>query len=317
MHRPPHPRSLHSSGQAPTYMQMMMSLQTSRPEMPESSSYTKPPVRRSSSLRKPPSVYLAGEEEGEGEEPGSPASSSVHGTNFLVPDDHLEMRRMSRHGRRPVSADSASVYSAASAPTDPHERAYQPMALGPAPVSAPAWGAPSMRAQQGRQMSTIREALAPETYATRARAQPLWRVPPPSQLLWRQPRPARNPFALDADASAADTDADAVPPVPPLPEDERSPRIARPRPAALRVVPDFSPAPMRPGVQEWAEVSIDAPARPPGLALDPPSIEVTSPEGVKGKRRADSVASSSSSTQSAPGPPPGLPPRSPLRPPFP
>ncbi|KAF7981870.1 hypothetical protein HWV62_31431 [Athelia sp. TMB] len=316
--RPRRPKSAESAtGQPPTYMQMMMSLQNTgspHPPIPSSSTYTASPKRRSS-VRKPPSVYLA-EEEGEDEKTESQVSQ-ISVPNFLVPDpdEHVEMRRISRGispNRRPISMDSVSVYSSASVPLDALERNFQPLALDTPPVSAPAWGSSSMGAQQNqaifmsRQVTTIREELAPETYT---KAQPIWKVPPPSQLLWKaQPTPnfSRSHVASDA--------TDIAPPVPPLPEILRDIPITRPSPVALRVIPDFSPSPIRHSVQEWSETSAspDAPALPPGLSFDPPSIEITSPEG-KGKRRA-SDASSSSSPIGTVGPPPGLPPRSPLRP---
>lgn len=177
-------------------------------------------------LQKPPKAYTTSEMK-ENETGAAPHRTSAQWKNpHLQNVPRIHQGTPVRKGvslRRTNSMDSVSVYSAASAPVDAHERIFQPMALEPMPSSAPtsATTYPNVPqpqpGQTGKQLSSrgsstqIREELAPETYVKhQSRYKPLPPQPPSS-----------------------------IPPVPPVPDHVKVPRLPS---VDLRINPHTSPS---------------------------------------------------------------------------
>lgn len=315
----PQPRSNDGrpSHQPPTYMQMMMSLQTAPPRSPSSpqtQSYTPPPVRRSS-VRKPPNAYTPAEmEEASPESPtlGRP-SMQARSSQLTIPAQEPRRGPLVRQVgslRRTNSMDSVSVYSSASAPMDVHERIFQPMEM---PSSAPAW-ATDMQSQQNsadvqltrKTSTTIREALAPETYV---KPQPQWKPQPQ-----RAPQPQWKPVTSRVRQRASSDSWSFPPPVPTLP----TPSVTRPHPV-LRINPTNPPTNAY-AISEQSESEsgsvTSGPSAPPGLSSPP--VAPLNFRRIEQLRRESGDGSTPSVQVVPPTPssaiPPEVPIRSPLRP---
>ena len=223
----PHNNDGPPSHQPPMYMQMIMSLQTApphSPSLPQSQSHTHTPVHLSS-VKVPPKAYTPAEIKASPES-STPGRSSLQAQSsqplgvFPAQGVHRgpSVQRVGS-SRRTLSMDSVSVYSSASAPMDAHERMFQPMAV---PSSAPAW-ATDMQSQQNsagarKTSTTIREALAPETYV---KPQPQWKL-----QSHRVPQPQWKPVTSRIRQRANSDSSSSVPPVP-IP----TPAVTRPHPA--------------------------------------------------------------------------------------
>ncbi|KIM91857.1 hypothetical protein PILCRDRAFT_83262 [Piloderma croceum F 1598] len=228
--------------QAPAYMQITSSLQnadTQHPVVTSSPDYTSPSSPQRASLRQLPAVHEP--DNWEDDIVGLSRRVSAQRTATFLRNSPLEMHRGASIRRaaslwRSNSVDTASVYSCASAPIDAHEYMFQPIALEPTPSSAPGWIVyPNhlQRQQSEAQLSirnstTIREELAPETYAKcQLQRKPLERQKP--QFRWKA-QPAHNRLRTVSESSG-------ILPVSQMSEDMHL-SLIRPPSAALRIHPD-------------------------------------------------------------------------------
>jgi hypothetical protein len=204
-------------GQSQTYLQMIMSIQS--PHQPTLSYRPRQSFSSASSrtvLSKPPKPVLPKIKTGSMHLPAAKSSNEA----LTIPASILQ------RGPSVRSLDTESVYSAASAPLDFHDRMFQPRQLETipgSPVTPSSWGnhladpLPSTMPESDyvwprrRRASLIREELAPETYMKIR-----WKSQPQEEAgLESSPEP---PTSSRPHSDKRTISMLSIPPVPPLPE---------------------------------------------------------------------------------------------------
>lgn len=231
------------------YPQITMSLENS--DTPRAKVPSSP---RLASLRKLPKAYEGRRKEGK--------IAGLSPRNGTLKMHHLESMYHGTSSRRSNSMDSASIYSSASAPNDAHERMFQPIVLDPGPSSAPALtSCPNdLQLQQSaaiishRPSTTIREELAPETYA---KPRVYWKPPVQrkAQIRWKA-EPVRNRLRTVSESSLVSQ----------VPKDILV-SVTHHQPVTLRTRPEPLPSRVRVTTSQRSDSSahIAFPVVPPGV----------------------------------------------------